>query len=72
MIVDKNENELWRKNDLTRGTAAHDCPISISDDDTITVITGVDEYKAYRFSKGGNLISAEKGNLDLFRTYAPC
>jgi len=69
IVFDDKGNELWRKNSIARGDAAYSCPIDITDDDIITVITGGDEYKIYHFDKKGNLIKEEQGNLKMFREF---
>ncbi|MDI6703292.1 MAG: hypothetical protein QME40_01265 [bacterium] len=71
IVFDGEGNELWRKNGITRGIAADYCPINITDDDIITVMTGGDEYKIYHFDKKGNLVKEEQGNLELLRQFNP-
>jgi hypothetical protein len=59
IVFDDKGNELWRRKNIAKGSASASCSINISDDDIITVTTGVPEFKVYRFDKEGNSIQKE-------------
>lgn len=69
IVFGSRGNELWRKENIARGEASFASRVKISDDDIITVMTGVGEYKIYSFDKNGELVREQKGNLELLRRF---
>jgi len=69
IAFDDEVNELWRKEGIARGGAAMYCPVRISDNDTVTVMTGVGEYRIYQFDREGRLICEETGDLEQLRRF---
>lgn len=67
-VYDSSGKELWRKDNLAKGVGTG-CEVKISSDDVVNVITGVDDYKLYRFDKKGSLLKEEQSNLEALRNF---
>jgi hypothetical protein len=68
IIYDVYGNELWRKENIAKGISSA-CKVRISNDNVISVITGLHEYMILYFDKEGNLIKKEQGDLELYRRF---
>lgn len=55
IVLDEEGNELWRKKNITIGDSSFS-EVNITDDDTVSLTTGLPERKVYRFDKEGDPI----------------
>jgi len=55
IVVDEGGNELWKIENIATGESSFS-EIKISEDDVISLTTGLPERKVYRFDKQGNRI----------------
>jgi len=69
IVFDSRGNELWKKENITTGPSSFACQVKISDDDIITVITGVGEYRVFTFDKNGKLLQELQEDLEALRRF---